>query len=66
VKKKKMIIVIIILFILGGLAALAWESIIYVSPIKGRVVDAETGKPMKGVNVRAGWVTGYAEPGGGV
>jgi len=66
VKKKKMIIVIIILFVLGGVAALAWESIIYVSPIKGKVVDAETGKPMEGVNVRAGWVTGYAEPGGGV
>jgi len=65
VKKGKLVIVIIILFILGGLAALTWESIIYVSSIKGKVVDAETGQPMKGVNVRAGWVTGYADPGGG-
>ena len=44
---------------------IAWSSIIYVAPIKGRLVDAEAGKPMKGVNVRAGWVTGYADPGGG-
>lgn len=61
-KKNKLILVILLLLFS---AAIAYESIIYVSPIKGRVVDAETGKPMKGVNVRAGWVTGYADPGGG-
>lgn len=39
--------------------------ITYIPSIKGRVVDAETGKPMKEVNVRAGWVTSYANPWGG-
>lgn len=39
--------------------------ITYIPSIKGRVVDAETGKPMKEVNVRAGWVTSYVDPGGG-
>jgi len=57
-KKKKPIpfaIKIVYLIILG---LIVWQSFMYVSPIKGRVVDGETGRPMKGVNVRAGWVTG--------
>ena len=61
-KKGKLIFIILLLLIIG---LIAWSSITYVSSIKGSVVDAETGKPMKGVNVRAGWVTGYADPGGG-
>ncbi|MBI4686040.1 MAG: hypothetical protein HY755_12725 [Nitrospirae bacterium] len=61
-KRNKIIIIIILLLVLG---LIAWGSIINIPKIKGRVVDAETGKPMKGVNVRAGWVTGYADPGGG-
>jgi hypothetical protein len=62
-KKNKLILIILLLLVL---VLIVWSITIYVPPIKGRVVDAETGKPMKGVNVRAGWVTGYAEPGGGV
>lgn len=61
-KKNRLILVIFLLLILG---LIVWSITVYVPPIKGRVVDAETGKPMKGVNVRAGWVTGYADPGGG-
>jgi len=58
----------IVFFIILGLIILGVivsQSFIYVSPIKGRVVDAETGKPMQGVNVRAGRVTGYLDPAGG-
>ena len=61
--KKNRLILIAVILVASGI--LAWNSIIYVPSIKGRVVDAESGKPMKGVNVRAGWVTGYADPGGG-
>ncbi len=61
-KSEKLILIISILIFLG---ILAWSIIVYVPPVKGRVVDAETQKPLKGVNVRAGWVTGYAGPAGG-
>lgn len=61
-KKNKLIFISIILCWLG---LLTWSSIIYVPEIKGRVIDAETGKPMQGVNMRIRWVTGYADPGGG-
>lgn len=61
--KKRLILIIPLLLLFLGL--FAWSITIYVPHIKGRVVDAEAGKPMKGVNVRAGWVTGYADPGGG-
>ena len=39
--------------------------VVYIPSVKGRVIDVETERPMKGVNIRAGWVTGYADPGGG-
>jgi hypothetical protein len=63
--KKRPIPVIIKILCVLILALIGWESFTYVSPVKGRVVEAETGKPMKGTNVRAGWVTGYANPAGG-
>lgn len=36
----------------------------YIPSIKGKVIDAETKAPIKGVNVRAAWVTAYLNPGG--
>ena len=62
-KRNRLVLITFLLLIILGL--IIWSITVYIPPIKGRVVDAETGKPMKGVNVRVGWVTGYADPGGG-
>lgn len=37
----------------------------FTSAMKGRVVDAETKKPLPNINVKIGWKTAYATAGGG-
>lgn len=61
---KKGILVVIIIFLVFS-AAIAYKNIIHVPAIKGKVIDAESGNPIRGVNVRVRWITGYADLGGG-
>ncbi len=37
----------------------------FTSALKGRVIDAETKKPLPNINVKIGWKTAYATAGGG-
>lgn len=59
--------VISVLFLCFWIATILIPSLLFLIPpytptIKGRVIDAETGKPLANINIKAGWRSATAEP----
>jgi hypothetical protein len=55
-------IIMLLLIVTGGCGFIAWRD----GPYKGRVIDAETGKPLEGVVVLGVWYKELPSPGGTV
>jgi hypothetical protein len=56
------ILIMLLLIVTGGCGFIAWRD----GPYKGKVIDAETGKPLEGVVVLGVWYKELPSPGGTV